>query len=337
MSPARALTTVMVSLCLLLAPQAHAQATAEDKAAADSLFREARDLMAQGKYAAACPKLVASHRLDPAIGTALNLGDCYEKAGQTASAWASFNHAEFMARNARDKPRGDEAARRAKALETQLSKLVIDVVAGSRAPGLEVRRDGTLLDAGLWGSAIPVDPGVHTIGATAPGKQAWTTTVLVETKPGVVTVRVPALIPAPRPQARAGEAPSGSDDDQPSTWSTQRTAGLVVGGVGVVGVVIGAIFGVDAIGKNDDSLASCLPNDPGQCDADGVELREDAYTSARVSTVVAALGGAAFVGGAIVFLTAPSAAPSKSTSTVTVVARPTLGMTGPGLVLQGEW
>ncbi|APR77729.1 Hypothetical protein A7982_03076 [Minicystis rosea] len=182
---------------------------AEDRAAADTLFREGRALVKQGKYADGCPKLAASQKLDPAIGTLLALGDCYELAGQTASAWATFNDAGAMARKAGDQRRGDEAARRAGLLEPKLSKLVIEIAPDARAEGLEVRRNGKTIDTALLGAAIPIDPGEQTIEATAPNRKPWVTKVQVEAKPGAVTVRVPALAVAPAEVAKQ-DPPKGS-------------------------------------------------------------------------------------------------------------------------------
>jgi hypothetical protein len=67
---------------------ARAQGTTE--AAATALFDDGRKLMAEHKYADACPKLAESQRLAPSGGTLLNLADCYEHTGQTASAWVSW-------------------------------------------------------------------------------------------------------------------------------------------------------------------------------------------------------------------------------------------------------
>src|ERR1700722_8909097 len=72
---------------------APAAPSAKEGAEAEVLFFEGKQLMLAGKYAAACAKLAASERLDPAAGTLMNLADCYEKNGQLASAWVTFRDA----------------------------------------------------------------------------------------------------------------------------------------------------------------------------------------------------------------------------------------------------
>ena len=53
--------------------------------------------MDAGDYTAACPLLERSHSLDPSSGTLLNLGDCQEHLGRTASAWRAFTEARALA------------------------------------------------------------------------------------------------------------------------------------------------------------------------------------------------------------------------------------------------
>ena len=50
--------------------------------AADDLFRKAKKLMAEKKYAEACPKFEESYRLDPGIGGELNIAKCLRGVGQ---------------------------------------------------------------------------------------------------------------------------------------------------------------------------------------------------------------------------------------------------------------
>jgi hypothetical protein len=93
--------TVVTSALLgaiLLSGSASAQ-TSSDKAAAQALFDAGKRLLSERKYAEACPKLAESQRLDPAPGTLMNLADCYEKAGLTASAWATWLEAAAAMRH----------------------------------------------------------------------------------------------------------------------------------------------------------------------------------------------------------------------------------------------
>src|SRR5687767_9143297 len=78
MSPVRQLACVAFAGVPVVASAAPASAQTHDAAAATQLFQEGRDLLKQGKHAAACAKLAESQRLDARVGTLLNLADCEE-------------------------------------------------------------------------------------------------------------------------------------------------------------------------------------------------------------------------------------------------------------------
>src|SRR5580658_1649767 len=75
-------------------------AQAQQPSAAETLFEQGRELLATGKLVEACDKFAESQKLDPAVGTLLNLGDCYAKRGMTATAWATFMLAASTAHSA---------------------------------------------------------------------------------------------------------------------------------------------------------------------------------------------------------------------------------------------
>lgn len=342
MNPIRSRALVRGSLLLALmatSAPAFAEATPEDRASADLLYNDATKLMAAAKYSEACPRLGASQKLDPAIGTLLKLGFCFTYTGQTASAWASFNEAEAMARRAGDKARGDEAAKRARDLEGRLSKLVIE----SSAPDVEVRRDGSVIDRALLGTALPVDPGAHAITASAAGRDPWSSTVTVEAGPGMTTVRVPTLVPSPvtkAPTSLPTPAPLVAVEPKLAPgWSTQRKVAIGVGAAGVAGVVVGAVFGALTLSKTSATKGHCSTAARPQCDQEGVDLFEGAATTANVSNVGMAVGGAAVIGGVVLFLTAPDGAapPAAKAARMTMMVMPVVGSGVYGVLLQGVW
>src|SRR5580704_6931738 len=87
-----ALCASAIAAALLVARGALADAI--DPAAAEVLFRQAREKIVAGDYGGACPLFKESLRLDPAPGTLLNLAECEERIGRLASAWEHFERLE---------------------------------------------------------------------------------------------------------------------------------------------------------------------------------------------------------------------------------------------------
>src|SRR5690349_10323293 len=131
-------------------PLARAQSAA-DKATAEALFDEGKRLMAAKQYAQACPKLSDSQRLDPGVGTLLNLALCFKSNGQTASAWSTYREAAAQAHAAHADDREELARTEASALEPTLTRLILEVTPeAANTPGLEIKRNGAVVPSGLW-------------------------------------------------------------------------------------------------------------------------------------------------------------------------------------------
>lgn len=281
-------------------------------AAAEALFQDGRRLMDQKKYAQACAKFAASEKLDPRSGTLLNLADCYEKNGQIASAWARFREAQTLAQRQNRPDREKTARERAEALEPKLPKLVIELA--MQPVEVEIRRDGVVVDPGVLGTHVPVDPGKHTIEATARGRKPWQTTIDVS---GTMSVKVPVLElkeepagPQPIvPQKQPEKEKEKDKDNDEGSWSTQRTFGLVGMGLGVVGIGVGTVFGLTAKSKWSDAQGHCVN---AECDPEGVTLADDAKSAGNLSTVFFIAGGVLAAGGAVLFFTAPGSKTSVS-------------------------
>jgi hypothetical protein len=294
-------------------------AFAQDASRAQALFEDGRRLMGEGKFAEACPKLAASQKLDPGAGTLMNLATCYDKNGQTASAWATFKEAAAVSK-ASNHPDWETAARaRASQLEPDLARLTV-VVGPSPTTGLVIERDGTPLDPAEWGSPIPIDAGAHTIRATAPGKKPWSNALTVAGPRATAQVTVPALEAdsAAGPPGSPGAAvsmppPAGADEG-----STQRLVGIALGGAGLVALGAGVFFGLYASSTYDDARARCNANN--ECDQEGVNLAGDATTQATISTIAFIGSGVLLAGGAVLYATAPrpASAPGTTKSALTL-------------------
>jgi hypothetical protein len=309
---------VLVTLASLCAADARADATTDQKAAAQVLFEGGRTLVEQGRFAEACPKFAESQKLDPGIGTLLWLADCYEGSGQTASAWATFKEAAAAASQGGDK-REQVARQRAQILEPKLPRLMIVVSPEAASQGLIVERDGVAIGAPQWGLPVPLDPGVHTLQAKAPDHKPWTTTVQIPAAPETLQVTVPVLdaieAPLPPPTPIPIVPPSMIDASPKEigpasgSGSAQRTVGLVVAGAGLIGVGVGTYFSLHAKSVYDDSTTSGHCQAGNQCDATGKQDRQNAFNQATVATVTMAVGAGAIATGAVLYFIAPKREP----------------------------
>jgi serine/threonine-protein kinase len=319
----RSLPLLFAFAASLAVPSAARAQNASDQAAAEALFHDGRKLYDEGRYPEACAKLAESQRLDPAPGTLLNLAGCYEKNGQTASAWATFKSA-MSAAHQKGRADWEELAReRAAALEPTLSKLTLVVEAPT--DGLVVRRDGEEVGRAEWGTPIPVDPGTHVIDASAPQRRPYKQSIDVGARGATATVTVREL-------ARAASAGGGAPAEAPHDGATQRIVGLALAGAGVVGLGVSAVYGLVAMNRENDALNyECNPQ--GLCTPHGVQLGQDAKSAATASTIAFGLGAAAVAGGLVLYFSAPR----RSTAPATVGLRvaPTHG--GGSFRLEAAW
>jgi hypothetical protein len=290
----------LASLLFLASP-----ARAEPTSAVDPevVYRAALDAFKAGNYAEACPKFAEARRLKPDSTPALQgLALCFDKWGKTASAWAKYRQLSVEFKATGDNSRADQANARAEELSKTLSTLVIKPE-GSDTPGLMITLDKEEVPRAMLGSKMPVDPGPHVLGATAPGYEVWSTSITVGQKNDAKEIKIPALIAKP-PEAKPGAAPTG-----PSP--ALRGASYAVGGLGVAGLAVGGIFGGLALSAKSKLADECKTNKI--CTTKTAQDdRAAAATKATVSTIGISVGGAALAAGIVLFaVSGRAAAPAE--------------------------
>lgn len=309
----------ILGLCLSLAgtkTDASAQSRSADEVAADALFRQGKDLLDAGDYDRACAKFESSQALQPGLGTLLFLGDCYERAGRSASAFRTFEEATALAEKEGDPKRAKLSSVRAAALEPSLARLVIRVAAKNTSlSGFGVHVNGEAVPESRLGTRAPFDPGTQRIEVTAPEHERWEMEVKLPDGPSEVVVDVPPLTPVTKGMAQDDAAPPPKVTVKPSyplaadasaPGHGQRLTGGWIAVIGLAGVGLGGYFGYDALKKNNASESPSHCPTLSQCFDSGVHLREEARQSATVADVAVGVGGALVLTGVVIYVLAPS-------------------------------
>jgi hypothetical protein len=333
-SGARALACA-ATLCALWPGSALGQ---DGNAAAAELFRKGLDDMMAGRFDTGCPALAESQQLDPRPGTLFTLAECENKAGRIVS--AAKHYGDYLRMYAtltpelQEKQKGREliSAQQLAAMESKVPRLTLTLPPDT-PPGTVVKRDGVVVEASTFGQAVPVDPGEHVITAELPGKPAHEvrrTIALSEQVRMVVELAPPAPLVAPPPPKPIPVEPA--DDG-----STLRMAGLVAGGVGVAGLLVGAITGGLAMSANGTAKDNC---DGTVCNQDGLDAIDRTKPLGNASTACFVIGGVGVAAGVLMFVLAPSAESEAAPASEGLALRPWVGDTdalGAVAGLEGAW
>lgn len=278
----------------------------EDVRRADELFAVGNRFMAASNYAEACPAYEQSFKLDPSVNTAINLAECHEALGRTATAYLDWLEAARLAQAKKKADKLKKANDRAKALVDKLSTLKVTLANRLSAdPTRVVLVDDEVVDASWTTTPHAVDPGTHYVEVRAEGKLAFRTKVLVAPESDQQNVTVPELSPTTPAVASASAsvsvassttAPPTPTTKPPSTAGPRPDEGGSSQLAGWSFVITGAVFALGAGGTflasrsaYSDWTHSC---DVGPCDADAKARtqRWSAFTWGSIGLSVAALG-----------------------------------------------
>jgi hypothetical protein len=287
---------------VLLAARGAWAGDAESIKAAKVLFDRAIEQMDSKAYDKACPALDQSYQLDPKAGTLFALADCeamrgrvataYARYGQYLTAYAALSPDKQKKQGTRQKEASDQQA----ALAPQVPEVRLTLAAGATA-GTVVTCDGKAVDPGT----LQLDPGEHVLTTQPPGgKVIEQRLTLARGDKRSLTLDVQGATGTgahePVAPAEPGAGPSG-----------RRIGAYVAGGVGVVGLVMGAVTGGLMLSKKGAISMGCkdLGNGSESCTADGAAAGNSAKTLGAVSSAGFVLGLVGLGVGATLFFTEP--------------------------------
>lgn len=269
---------------------------ADPSSAADALFREGRAAQQRGEALVACGLFQDSYKLEPTVGTLLNLGTCRTQLGRTASALAAYK--EALERMSPGDDRRPLAQTEMTKLEPRVPHVLLRLQESSCEQGA-LLHDGLSLPWSTIGLPFAVDPGEHHVELECQGfERSSAVYTAVDSQVYTLTIGrgAPKNITTIAPDTRKAK---------PRMWSWIAVAS---GGTMLVG---GAVTGVMLLGD-----ASTVRSD---CDEASHTCRtqagEDAKSRGRVLEWVTPsllVGGAVLGGVGLYGLLKPHAANEKT-------------------------
>lgn len=298
------LRTNLVLVCLascLLSPAARAAEAldSDTRAAARQLGYSGIEAFQAGNYREASEKLDKAYRVASVPSLGLWSARALVKLGKLVEAAERYAEVIDLKVSSGDQAVQKRAQAEAKtelaALQPRIPSLIVRLE-GAAASETSVSIDGQPMATALLDQAQPMNPGAHRIEGSRGGERAAVEVTLAEGEQESALLKFDAPVAAvPAEPARAEPSPRG--------LGTQRTLALVAGGVGLVGVGVGTVFGLKSKSSHDEAAVYCSGS---VCsDQRGVDAGQDAYSAGTVSTVAMVVGAVGLAGGAVLWLTAP--------------------------------
>jgi hypothetical protein len=327
------LFAALVGVALSAATPAHAEPTAEDKAAARAAAMQANAAFAAKRYAESLDLFTRAESLMHAPTHVLMIARAQAALGQLVRARESYLalvHETLPAsaspafKQAQVDGQGELAA-----LEPRVPILTVKPDAAN-VPRLVVTMDGAALPPAVVGVAHPVDPGDRVFKAR--GVDLASDDTPVKITEGAHLEVVLKMKPAPGETGAADGAGVGASGDAAPDRSALRVPSYVLMGAGVAGVGVGVLFSV--LGKSDRNKADqayqacggvhCPKGSEGANQT--LKLDSSANTKETVGLIAIIGGGAGAVAGVTMFLLSrPRAAPAEGS------IRPYLGFGSAGV------
>jgi hypothetical protein len=271
----------------------------------ESLFRRGRLALNAAEFEVARDFFERSFRVDPALGTLLNLAVCEEKLGRLLKAHARLQQALAVA-NPGDKRRV-LITQRLVELEQRIPRLRLELEA-PLAPGVELFLDEQPISIHALAADVPLDAGPHVVRCASARSVVCSASVqLGERETRSLRLRIHNETNG---DARTSESPrsgretSRAPDRAPAHQSPSRTLVWVLGGMGVAGLGMGLAGGLIVLDAKTDVSRHC---DVEGCDSKGRDAAARGKLFSLVSTVSTGLGVGLLGGAAYVFLVPPSA------------------------------
>ncbi|HEX8795091.1 MAG TPA: hypothetical protein VF765_29290 [Polyangiaceae bacterium] len=193
----------------------------------------------------------------------------------------------------------EECARRIDVVNAAIPTLALAArdATGADLVAVRVTIDGAPFADRLDGTALPLDPGEHTFRFESDGRPGIEKTLVIH-EGEKARREVVVFGPPPSPSGLTAEAPA-----EKPRWGTQRTAAVASAAVGVVGLVVGVVYGIRTMSLWSSAHSECSSATSCPNHAQAVKDHDAATGAATVSNVGFVAGGAALATGLVLYFT----------------------------------
>ena len=332
---------------VVVALAAYAAPAAADKAEkADALFKKGKKQLADHRYNEACATFEQVDKLDPGIGAKLNVAKCYEEWGRLAIAYHWYVDAQAMAVATKD-DRAPKIKALAAELDGNVPRVTLKIPPGADPVVLATLTfDGKPVPDSWLDTEQRVDPGAHVVEFVvggvkkkkmAPVERGGSSEISLDMPKGDGRVGRNTRKPKSGPKTSPTE-PTGDELDAGELAARpghgRRVAGVVVASTGVAALGVATYLTLSARSSYKGALADHCMGSTSMCDAPGLTLTHDARHRANVATLVSIAGGAAVIGGVVLYLTAPH---GKRADEHALYLTPVVGADGGAVVFGGRY